>query len=367
MLHVSAGDGPLFEVAGERYSMAARSRVTIKDIAERLQLSTATISRALSGHGEHNDKTVALVKRTAKSMGYVRNMAASDLVQRQSHIIAVVMSSTKSNFGTDIVSSIEAKAAQHNLDVFVIHVGNSDSLAQQRAIRAAVERAVRGIALVSLELDEQTVRMLHDSGIPCVVLSAPVKDDALPFITSDNFKMGHDATEFLIERGHRRIGLAGIPDQGAVRLRIDGYRAAMKEHGLAVDRRWIQYGSCVYEDGVAAVDAFMHKAGTGTEDEAGGAGCGITAVLGASDLTAFGVMNRAAELGLDVPSDLSVMSFDGTELVDMMRPSLTSVTQDFTRMGCDGFDVLLGEEQGNFPHYVPFEIAERDSTAAVES
>lgn len=327
-------------------------RITIKDIAKKTNLSIATVSRVLSNTGEHNSATEKKVREAAAQMGYIKNTAAAELVQQTSHIIAVIVSNTKSNFSDSIISAIEDKAVKSNLDVFVLHADHEDTDSQVRAIKTVSERAVKGIILVSLELDDSVLQLLTEANIPCVCLSTDVKNTLFPFVTSDNFKMGYDATNFLIAQGHQKIGFAGIPAKGAVTKRTKGYVKCMQDHGLIVQPDWIQYGDFTYDDGIVAMTNYMHQST-------------IDAVVCASDLVGVGLMNTAIKAGIQVPADLSIISIDGTSLVDMVRPRLTSVTQQFYEMGQEGINFLLGEQRFK-SKYLPFKIVERDSTKSVD-
>ena len=345
---VATGSG-MGSAEGKMEVMAEASRVTLKDIAQRLGLSTATVSRSLSDTGEHRDQTVRLVKETAKEMGYIRNTAAADLVQGKSHALAVILSNTKTNFDSSIIEGIEQSAAERNLDVLILHAGNADLQAQRRAITTAVERAVRGIILVSLELQDSLIATIEQVGMDCISLSSFVGGGRLPCITSDDYQMGYEATQFLIDQGHRRIGLAGIPKHGSITLRISGYRQCLEDNSIPYRESLVFRGGCLYQDGIAAMKRCLK-----TKEQ-------ITALIGASDLVAMGAINQARDQGLDVPGDVSVMSFDGTDIVEMVRPTITSVTQAFYRMGVEGVKALLsGDKPGS--RFLPFRIISRQST-----
>lgn len=326
-------------------------RITIKDIAKRTHLSVATVSRILSNKGAHNSETVKKVREAASQMGYVRNTAAVDLVKKKSQVIAVIVSNTRSNFSVSIISAIEEKAVKNNLDVFILHAGNDDADSQARAIKTVVERAVMGIILVSLELDDEVLTIVKENHIPAICLSTSVKGGQLPFVTSDNFKMGYAATQLLINKGHQRIGLAGIPNYGSISERIKGYRQCMSDNQLSVKENWIQYGKCTYDDGVHAMVNYKQH-------------LELTGVICASDFAAIGVMNTATEAGIKVPQDLSIVSFDGTEIVNMVRPTITSVTQAFYDMGTEGISFLIDHKE-NESKYLPFKIIERQSTRSL--
>ncbi|WP_203650844.1 LacI family DNA-binding transcriptional regulator [Secundilactobacillus yichangensis] len=333
-------------------NMSLDNRVTIKDIAKVTHLSVATVSRILHKKGQHSSQTVKRVTDTANKMGYVRNTSAADLVNQKSRIVAVIVSNTKSNFSEHIIDAIESKAALDDLNVFILHAGNQDEQSQIKAIRTVIERAVMGIILVSLELDDTVLSILHGTSIPSICLSTSVKNAAIPFVTSDNYQMGYAATELMIKKGHTKIAMAGIPTAGSINQRIKGYLQCMENHHLNVDPEWIQYGTCTYADGEKAWQAYSKKRE-------------ITCVICASDLTAVSMLNAITESGLKVPDDVSLLSFDGTEMVDMVRPRITSISQSFYDMGLAGIKFLTDGTPVQ-KNYLPFKVIERDSTRALK-
>jgi len=332
--------------------MTLQNRVTIKDIAKATQLSVATVSRILHKKGQHSSATVKRVTETANKMGYVRNTSAADLVNQKSRIVAVIVSNTKSNFSEHIIDAIESKAASDDLNVFILHAGNRDEQSQLKAIKTVIERAVMGIILVSLELDDNVLTTLNSTSIPSICLSTSVKDTAIPFVTSDNYQMGYAATQLMIDKGHTKIAIAGIPTAGSINQRIAGYLQCMSDHHLKVEPDWIQYGTCTYDDGEKNWQVYAKKRE-------------ITCAICASDLTAIGMLNAITETGLKVPDDISLVSFDGTDIVDMVRPRITSISQSFYEMGLAGIKFLT-DGRTIQKQYLPFKIVERESTRHLE-
>lgn len=332
--------------------MTLDNRVTIKDIAKATHLSVATVSRILHKKGQHNSETVKRVTAVAKKMGYVRNTSAADLVNQKSRIVAVIVSNAKSNFSEHIIDAIESTADEDDLNVFILHAGTRDEQSQLKAIKTVIERAVMGIILVSLELDDEVLSILDSTSIPSICLSTSVKDGAIPFVTSDNYQMGYAATQLMIDKGHTKIGIAGVPSTGAISQRIEGYLQCMADHHLMVNQNWIQYGTCTYADGEKAWGTYAKNRE-------------ITCAICASDLTAISMLNAITESGLKVPEDISLVSFDGTEMVDMVRPRITSISQSFYEMGLAGINYLTDGKPIQ-KAYLPFKMIERESTRSLK-
>lgn len=307
-------------------------RVTIKDIAESAKVSPSTVSRILTGKiDNYAPRTVRRVCRIAVQMGYQKNTAAAELATQKSNVFAVIVSETKTNFSEEIIQGIHQVALANSLNVIVLYAGESDQTMQRQTIKTVIERGVRAILLLAIVPGEDNTRLLRSSQIPFIFLATALGNKELPFISSNDFEIGYQATDYLLKMGHHNIGFAGLNLGTHVGdLRFQGYQLAFQKAGLNWHKEWIQSGKWSYQDGVHA----MENWGKATE---------LTAAIGASDLVAIGIMNTALDLGLTVPGQLSVLGIDGTSLCTIVRPELTSVRQAFYEMGRRGAQILVNQ------------------------
>jgi Transcriptional regulators len=305
-------------------------QVTIKDIAEAAKVSPSTVSRILTGKADnYAPGTVRRVSRIAIQMGYQRNTAAAELATRKSKVLAVIVSETKTNFSEAIIQAIHQVALANDLTVMILYAGESDQALQHQAIQTVIERGVHAILLLAIVPEEDNTRLLRSSHIPYIFLATALGNKELPFISSNDYEIGYQATDYLLKLGHRKIGFAGL-DLGSYvgDLRLQGYQSAFQKTGLAWRNEWIQSGRWSYQDGVHAMESWSKT----TE---------LTAIIGASDLVAIGIMNTAQDLGLMVPDQLSVLGIDGTSLCTIVRPRLTAIQQAFYEMGRLGAQTLV--------------------------
>lgn len=329
--------------------------VTIKDIARKTGVAPSTVSRVLannkSGYGV---ATAKKVRAAAKELGYKKNQAAVELVKQRSNVIAAVVSSVKTSFSGQIIDGIQAEAVKHGLNLVIIYSNSADPVEQKRALLTVIERPVMGILLLSIALSPDNLDLLQESKIPFCFLSIGFDDNRFPFISSNDRQIGYQATKFLLDRGHRRIGLAAIdkyPYTG--RLRLAGYHEALKEAGIEPLNEWVQLGDYSYAAGQTAMKAY-------------GPQTRLTGIVAGSDASAIGILNQARSFGLKVPADLSIVSIDGTEMCEMVQPQLTSVSQRFCEMGELGVKRLIETESKVSPEtiqqtYTSISIVERES------
>ncbi|EEI71691.1 LacI family DNA-binding transcriptional regulator [Lentilactobacillus hilgardii] len=325
--------------------------VTIKDIAKEANVSIASVSRILSGKsGFNSKKTIKKVKDIAKKMGYRKNTAAVELVTQSSKVLAVIVSATKTNFANQIINGIHEEAYKHGLNVIIIYAGENDPQRQFEAVRTVIERSVRGILLLALDLSDESYNLLKEAGTPYIFLSIS-NNRGFPFIASDDYLIGYQSTKYLIDKGHQNIALTGLETTSYVgKKRIKGYLDALNEDGIIPKPEWVIDGSFTYEDGVNTLKSL------GKSSE-------ITGIVACSDFVGLGLINQASAWGIKVPDELSIISVDGTEVCELVRPNLTSVTQSFYEMGTLGVRYLIESNQDD--HYKKFtglKIEERQST-----
>ncbi|MGO0154453.1 LacI family DNA-binding transcriptional regulator [Leuconostoc mesenteroides] len=324
--------------------------VTIKDVAKKANVSIATVSRVLAGKKEaYALTTEKRVRKAIQELGYKKNKVAVELVTMKSNVIAILVSTPKTNFAMKIIESIQKNAYEKGLSVIILFVGDNDEETQVKALNTVIERPVKGILLISVELCDDAINLLKNSGISNVFVSTAMSKRS-KFVSSDDFQIGYEATKFLINKGHKKIGLSSLDvDKFIGQQRLAGYLSALQEYHIPKSDDWIFEGDYSYESGAASMQYYA----TQTD---------ITAVIGTSDLAAIGIVNTAQKLDIKVPSQLAVISIDGTYLVDIVSPRITSVTQSFYNMGETALNMLFGKDNENNHVYTSFQIDERESS-----
>ncbi|MBZ2406491.1 LacI family DNA-binding transcriptional regulator [Liquorilactobacillus hordei] len=328
--------------------------VTIKDIAKETGFSVATVSRVLSDKtGFFSQQTAAIINETAAKLGYKKNMAATELVTQKSNVVAVIVNSTKTNFSDQIINGIQKKADEAEKRVIILYAGDRNERSQRIALLTALERPILGILLLSVDLFPSNLAILTSSNIPFYFISISFKDTMLNYIASDDQEIGYQATNYLISQGHKNIGIAGLNIENSAHtgaLRFKGYQKALREAGIIFKSDWLQTGDYSYESGVTALQNYYLK-----KD--------ITAVIAASDLVGIGILNECNRLKINVPAELSILTTDGTSLCELVRPQLSSITQDFYRMGYLGTTYLINNTQNNA--YTNITISQRQSVKSL--
>lgn len=308
------------------------ARVSIRDVAGRAGVSVTTVSHVLNdAPGKRiSDETRERVRAAAEALGYQPNGVARSLRLQRSQILALVSDeiATTPHAGQIILGAQEAASRRGWLLMFVNSGG--DAATEAAEIRALQQRQVDGFLYATMYHREVDLPA-ELAGSPTVLLDARSSDRSLPSVAPDEMAGGRIATQTLLDAGHRRIGLVlNVDDIPATRGRLAGYRAALTEAGLAVDDGLVAAAASETGGGLEAARALLDLPDR------------PTAIFSFNDRMAMGVYHAAAERGLRIPEDLSVVGFDNQELIaDGLRPGLTTVALPHYEMGAWAVDALI--------------------------
>lgn len=299
--------------------------VTLKDIAEALGLSVTTVSRALTGQGRISSATRDRVLSKALEMGYAVKPAPGS---RDGHRhICIVFNSRLQNLSGDpfystVLVGVENECQKYGYKVFLQTISKPDD----RSVWE-MHQAVRldGIIFVGADVYPSIVQQAKQNGIPAVLIDNWIPEMAVDAVVTDNRGGIMRLVNYLVSQGHERIGFIGGPlSHRSLQERYDGYRAALREHGITRKHEWgwihSEAGPQV-DQGRVGMEALLSR------------GMPVTAVITDNDSTAFGVLQACARAGVQVPRDLSLVGFDNVELSEFVSPPLTTVHIPKQRMG----------------------------------
>ncbi|MFG2926704.1 LacI family DNA-binding transcriptional regulator [Streptomyces sp. NPDC048305] len=311
--------------------MAAKGRVTIRDVAARAGVSPATVSRVLSGNYPVPPATRTRVLRAAESLDYVANAHARALVGGGSSMVAVVLRQVTSPFYAQVAEGVEAEAAEHGR-LCLVGSTNGDPRRELELVQLMREEGAGLVILVGGVVEDDAYRervtryahALQASGSRLVLCGRPSPGPELPalVIEFDNEAGAHAITSHLISAGHRRmVFLGGLPGNSALDARVAGYHSALALHGLDSD------DSPVIDCGLGRGPG--HRAMTELLVERGD----FTAVVAGDDMVAAGALRAIKDAGLRVPEDISVVGYNDIPLAQDFDPPLTTVRTPAEELG----------------------------------
>jgi DNA-binding LacI/PurR family transcriptional regulator len=335
---------------------------TIKDVAREAGVSIATVSYVLNNSGAVGEATRQRVLEAVEQLGYRASVIAKGLQAQESRMFGYSWRPLPPDQLNPIlekfIHSISEAAARHNYHILTFPC--PDLSCEIDVYRDMVESGrVDGFVLSDTNLDDQRVRYLLEANFPFVAFGRANPDWQFPWVDVDGADGLEQAVNHLIELGHRRIACLAWPEESLTgRYRLAGYQRAMTQAGLPLPESWIIRTENYYQHAYRSTQAWLAMQ---PEQRP-------TAIVALTDLMAMGVMNAAADAGLRVGPDLSVVGFDDIPITGYLRPPLTSLRQPITEIGEQVVTMLIDLVRGEIP--APFQVLlkprliVRDSTAA---
>jgi DNA-binding LacI/PurR family transcriptional regulator len=295
----------------------------------------------------------------AAQLNYKPNRFARGLVTGRSNMIGLIVSDVRNPYFAEVARGVEDAAYAAGFDVVLCN-SDLDSAKQMRYFNSLTEKRVEGIIMNSATgLTRAEQAYIAGSGVPIVLLSHPVRGMVFSTVTIDNRRGGALAAGCLLAAGHRHmVYFTGPKQHPGFSTRVDGFVKAVRSFGRGAQVT-VTHGAQSLEGGYEMAMELLRHPGK------------ITAIATANDTTAFGVMKAAAQLGVKVPEDISIVGFDDVEIAALVHPPLTTVRQPKYEIGSSAVDILLhlfsGKVRAPKHRVLGVELMERLSVQAPSS
>lgn len=306
-------------------------KVTIADIARELNLTGATVSRALNNRKGTSEETRKMVQAAAERMNYRRDRIAWSLRSGRTNIIGVIIPSAEINFFGSVVHGIESMANQHGYNV-LIYQSNEQPEYEQKGIETFLSTRVDGIlaSIAKETLDFHHYLEIKERGVPLVFFDRANDSLNIPSVVVDDFKGAYYATEHLIRQGYKRV--AHITGQQHLKIfkdRLEGYKAALAAYSIEVEPDLIYQGNVSIAAGRQAIQHFLELPEP------------PDAVFAVEDFTALGAVKELKDRDIDMPEAFGVIGFANESFDEHITPSLSSIDQQTVQMGKEAFKLLM--------------------------
>lgn len=307
--------------------------VTIKDVARVAQVSVATVSRALNGHGNVAEEVRNRVFAAAQELRYTPHAAARSLSSRRTQTLGVVLPDLHGEFFSELMRGIDQVARSQHLHLLVssYHGNPQEQGAALRAMRGRVD----GLLLMSPFVAAPTLLSEHlEPSLPSVLINSQAGLDGTAVLGVDNHGGAVAMVEHLVASGHRRIAfIAGPEDNFDAHERLRGYRDALRRL-LPDASEWVLAGDFDEASG--------HRAGR----ELLAAASRPDAVFAANDMMALGCLFAFAQAGAKVPGDIALAGFDDIPLARYVHPALTTIRVNIAELGARAARQLIAQVAG---------------------
>ncbi|WP_324717181.1 LacI family DNA-binding transcriptional regulator [Carboxydochorda subterranea] len=340
-----------------------RRHPSLKDVALAARVSHATVSRALRNVGRVAPQTRAAVLAAADRLGYTPNLIARGLKNGATGMLSALVPGLSGPPVSDMMSVVNEELERAGI-ALQIHTSSEDAERQLEKLRL-IRGSSDGVFFVPTsdllvrgrdDLVQATTRQVQEMGVPVVFVDRYLEVPGAGVVCTDNETAAYEVAMYLISLGHRSIGYLTGPAVSSVRERLQGFRRAMAEAGLAYDESHLE--SLVadsYEAGAEAALRLLRRAQA------------ITALVTYNHNATVGTVVAARRLGLEIPGDLSLVAFDDVREVSAIQVPLTYVEQDVVSIGRHAAQLMLDMLRGGPPRQIRVQarLVVRQSAAAV--
>ncbi len=308
-------------------------QVTIKDIARHLNISVATVSRAMRDMPDIKPKTRETVLKLAKEWDYQPNILATSLVKSRTKTIGVIVPDLAYHFFASVIKGIEEEAIARGYSLLLTQTSElyeRELINVQNLSRGQVEGFI--ISLSQETTDFEHLKRLQRKGIPLVFFDRDAADIDVSKVMVDNVGAAYEATKHLIENGCKRVAfLAGPTNVTVSNQRQTGYQNALKDSNLQIDETLIVHGSYNLQQVIELTNYLIDLPNPPD---------GLVVV---SDRLAIGAMSALRARNIIVPDDMAIVSFNDEPICTIVTPTLTSVSQPSMEMGRMAMSLLINQ------------------------
>jgi len=348
-----------------------KKQATLSDIAASVGVAPMTVSRVLNQTGYVSDETRDKVLSVVKTMNYRRNGLARNLKRQRTDTIGLVLGDISNPYSTELARAVRQAATARGYNLFIC-ISEHSAEEDIAAFEALTSHSVDGIIVATRANDsgDDYLKSIVENNVPVVTIGRDFYHEQIDGISADNLHGGFEATQHLIDLGHRRVGFIGATlDNGAKLKRLQGYVDALEKHGIEIDERLVT-GRREVSTGVPGYST--EKIGYEGMKRLLSLPNRPTAVFARNDFTAIGAMTAIKESGLRIPNDVAIIGFDDIPLAVHMSPSLSTVRQPMRLQGQIAAELLLrriedGEAFLREEKILNCELIIRESTVSLKS
>lgn len=303
--------------------------VTVAEVARLAGVSTASVSRALSGADGVSDAVRERIRQSADLLGYRPNVVARALRTTRTHTIGLIVSDVLNPFFGELASTMEEAAHQHGYSVILCNA-NEDGNRQDEYVDLLLARQVDGLLLTPALKESSTLRAAAAKAVPMVFVDRAVPNLPTPVVRADGRRATGELVDHLAALGHERIAIIAGPRLTLTgRERLSAFRGAMKRNGLPLLSTFVRFGDFQMESGRRAASELLDL-----DDPP-------TAIFAADNLMTLGAASEIRRRGLLIGCDIGLAGFDDPPWFHLLDPPITTVSQPTGPMGVLAVETLL--------------------------
>ena len=347
-----------------------KKSITLSDVAKTAGVTSMTVSRVVNQNGYVSEETREKVLRVVKELNYRRNGLARGLKRQRTDTVGLVLGDIANPYSAELARSIRDITTERGYNLFIC-ISEHSAKEDVAAFESLTDHQVDGIIVAtrSNRMGDEYLHEMIERGVPIVCVGRDFHDEKADTVTADALNGGFQATQHLIDLGHKKIAFIGTTLSSGTNLkRFQGYLKALKENNLTVDERLVTGNTEANDD---APGYSTEKLGYEAMKRLLALPNPPTAVFARNDFTAIGAINAIKESGLKIPSDISIVGFDDIPMAMHTYPALTTVRQPTRRQGTLAAEFLLRRVESKVvvereEKILECELIVRDSTAQLK-
>ncbi|MBN6206158.1 LacI family DNA-binding transcriptional regulator [Ralstonia pickettii] len=338
--------------------------VNIKDVAKAAGVSPSTVSRVIADNPRISLDTKKKVRKMMKELGYHPNINARNLVAKSTRTIAVILPSSadkalQNPFFPEILRGIGSITHKQQYSM-MLSSGQTEEEIFSEVERMVYGSYVDGVILLYSRMNDRVTNFLREQDFPFVIVGKPYEYiNEITHVDNDNFSAGREITKHLIDKGHENIAfIGGAKDLFVTIDREKGYQVALNEAGLQNDEEYIIHTEFLKAGGREAVENLLALKKR------------PTAIVVSDDLISLGVLSMLEDSGINVPEDISLVSFNNVYLSEITRPALTTIDIQINELGAQSAKALIEKTIDKTEPakriIIPYKIIYRDSVSELK-
>jgi DNA-binding LacI/PurR family transcriptional regulator len=299
------------------------AQITMKEVAERAKVSTATVSRVINNNYPVSAAVRQDVLKCLRELNYRPNGVARSLKSKKTQMIGFVVADISNPFFMRVAKAMENVISNDNHSIVFC---SSDGIPEKerKLLESLNEKRVEAMVIASSDPDSLYIRQLVEEGMPVVLIDRKVKGVNTDVVVEDNYNTAYSLTKNLIDSGHRKIAIVNASLAISVGLeRFEGFKDALKHHNIPLNQDYVLNGSFYKEDSCAAVAKMIAKQQNNLP----------TAIFCCNNIITVGAILALKKAGLKIPDDISVISFGTMDLLEFLEPQLTIALQNAAAIG----------------------------------
>lgn len=311
---------------------------TIEDVAKEAGVSITTVSAVINDTRYVSPELTSKVEKAIEKLNYYPDQMGRGLRKGKSNAIGLLISDITNPFFPRVARGVEDCARENHYNLILCNT-DEDPVEEQHYISLLRSQRVDGIIITPTSKSEKNIKTMIGTSVPVVLIDRLLEGSKYPAIGSDSYSGAREATQYLIDHGHRKIGfVGGLEGIQSTDMRYRGYIDALADNDISLDDALVVLGNSQVKDSYQATQTLLSN------------GKDMTAIFAANNLIVIGVMQYLKDNGISYPDDISILCFDDPEWGSAITPGITSVSQRPYEIGYEAgrqlFRLINEEDKG---------------------